>query len=338
MNKQVYQIHDTLQLECGSALKGVEISYCTFGKLNSQKDNVIWVCHALTANANCLEWWDSLMGQGKLINPDKYFIVCANILGSCYGSTGPLSVNPETKKKYYRSFPLITIRDMAQAHKLLRKHLGIESIALGIGGSMGAYQLMEWELLEPGLFKKHVWMVTSSKESAWGIAVHTTQRAAIEADQSFGEESDNAGAKGLKVARGIGMLTYRNYEAFVKTQTDDDSNKLENFKASSYIHHQGNKLAARFNAYSYHTLTKSMDSHNLSRGRTAMENVLQLITAKVMLIGISSDILCPVSELVFMQKHISNSQLHVIDSPYGHDGFLVEGEKIAKVIMPFIQN
>src|ERR1051326_7905615 len=267
MSLQKYTYNQPFRLESGEELPTLEIAYHTYGELNRKKNNVIWICHALTASSDAADWWSGLVGEGKVFDTKKYFIVCANILGSCYGSSGPLSINPNTERKYYSEFPQVTIRDMVNAHILLRKHLGIEKIFIGAGGSMGAYQVLEWAVMEPKIFERMILMNTSARESAWGIAIHTAQRLAIEADPTWRKEADEAGAKGLKAARAIGMLTYRNYETFADQQTDDNHNKLDNHKASSYINYQGDKLVKRFNACSYWLLTKSMDSHNLARGR-----------------------------------------------------------------------
>ncbi len=331
MNKHFFTYRQPLKLESGKTLSSVDIVYHTYGKLNAEKNNVIWFCHALTANSDVLDWWNSLVGEGKAYDPAKHFIICANILGSCYGSSGPLTINTETQKPYYSNFPTVTIRDMVQAHIILRKHLGIEKINTIIGGSMGGYQVLEWVLTEPNIFEKQVLVATSAQESAWGIAIHTAQRLAIETDLTWKDLNQNAGAQGLKTARAIGMLTYRNYEAFVKTQTDEE-HKLDNYKASSYIHYQGEKLVKRFNAYSYWLLTKAMDSHNISRGRGKMQDVLNSIKTKTLIIGISSDQLCPIAEQKFMAQHIPNSKFIEIDSPYGHDGFLIEGKLIGEAI------
>lgn len=335
MAKQVYKYQQPFSLESGKQIPELEIAYHTYGSLNKDKSNVIWVCHALTANSDCADWWDGLIGEGKVIDPNKYFIVCANILASCYGTSGPLSINPTTKEKYYNTFPMVTIRDMVNAHILLKNHLGIEKINIGIGGSMGGYQIIEWAFIEKNIFNNIILTTTSAQESAWGIAIHTAQRLAIEADNSWETNSDDAGSKGLKAARAIGMVTYRNYEAFVKTQTDEE-HKVDNFKASSYIHHQGDKLVNRFNAYSYWLLTKAMDSHNLARGRNNIEKILQSIETKTLVVGISSDILCPVAEQKYLAQHLKNGSYKEIDSPFGHDGFLVEGEKLSALIKEFV--
>ena len=319
------------ELESGESLPGITITYNTYGVLNKDGSNVVWVCHALTANSDVAAWWPGVVGASGVITPDKYFIVCANILGSCYGTTGPLSEDPRTGRPYYHEFPMITIRDMVKAHILLRQHLGIERISLLMGGSMGGYQALEWAIMEPGRIGRLFLIATSPTESAWGIAIHTAQRLAIEADSTWLEVSPKAGSKGLKAARAIGILTYRNYGIMVQKQTDPDPEKLDNYRASSYITYQGDKLVSRFNAYCYWLLTKAMDSHHLARGRgRPVEEVLRSITQPTLLIGIGSDILCPLEEQRFIARHIPRAQLMEIDSVYGHDGFMVEGGTIGK--------
>jgi homoserine O-acetyltransferase len=317
-------------LESGASLPELSITYHTWGRLNETADNVIWVCHALTANSDAQEWWPNLIGEGLQFDTNKYFVVCANILGSCYGTTGPASLNPATGKPYLHQFPFITIRDMVKAHMLLRQHLGIRGIHLLAGGSMGGYQVLEWAVMEPQLCKQLFVITTSAKESAWGIAIHTAQRMAIETDATWTAGELNDGRNGLKVARAIGMLTYRSYESFVKAQSDTNPEKLDQFMASSYIHYQGEKLANRFTAYSYWTLSKALDSHNLSRGRGTMEAVLNSIGTRILIMGITSDLLCPLQELQFLARHMPDATYVAIDSLYGHDGFLVETEAITQ--------
>ena len=325
-------------LECGDTLNGITIAYNTYGQLNDDKSNVVWVCHALTANSDVAEWWTGMVGSNHVIDPAKYFIVCANIVGSCYGSTGPLSINAATGEPYYHNFPFITIRDMVQAHILLRQHLQIPSIFLLIGGSMGGYQAMEWCVMETNIIRNMFLLATSATESAWGIATHTAQRLSIEADGTWLTANAAAGAKGLKAARAIGMLTYRNYNIMVQMQSDADSEKLDHFNASSYIEHQGEKLVSRFNAYSYWLLTKSMDSHNIARGRGGkVATVLKNLSQRTLIIGISSDILCPLVEQEMLASYIPNSVLVVIDSDYGHDGFMVESGVISRHLESWLE-
>jgi homoserine O-acetyltransferase len=278
------------------------------------------------------EWWPEMIGENRCFDTSKYFIVCANILGSCYGTTGPVSVNPLTGKPYYSSFPTITIRDMVNAHELLRKHLGIQKIKMVIGSSIGAFQAMEWNILKPALFESMVFISASARTSPWAIAISESQRMAIRSDSTFFDESYEAGKEGLKAARSIAMLSYRNFLTYQKTQFDPDPDKIEDFRASSYQIYQGEKLVKRFNAVSYYILLKALDSHNVGRNRKSLEDALQRIEAKTIVIGVKSDILFPVDEQKFVADHIQNSEYVEIDSIYGHDGFLVESETITSII------
>ena len=317
-------------LENGQILPDIRIGYHTYGNLNAAGDNVVWICHALTANSDVIRWWPGMVGEHRYVNPEKYFIVCANILGSCYGSSGPLTEDPATGTPYYSSFPVVTVRDMVKAHILLRKHLGIHKIHLLMGGSMGGYQALEWCAMEKEVIQNLFLIATSATESAWGIAVHSAQRLAIEADSTWLDPSAFAGRKGLKAARAIGILTYRNYGILAKKQTDPDIEKIDHYKASSYVDYQGEKLISRFYSYSYWLLTKAMDSHHLARARDlTLENVLHTMRNRTLIIGINSDILCPLEEQRFLAKHLPRSELIEIDSAYGHDGFMVESEKIS---------
>lgn len=334
---KTFRYRRSFALETGGTLEGLEIGYHTYGKLNSQRDNVIWVCHALTANSDVADWWAGIFGPGCILDPERHFIVCANILGSCYGTTGPLSLNPKTGQPYYQDFPFFTVRDMVAAHSLLKNHLKINSIHLGLGGSMGGGQLLEWSLLEPGLIQNLAFVATNAKESPWAIALHTAQRMAIEADQTWGDQNPEAAKKGLKAARAMGILSYRNYHTFEATQMDNDE-RLDDFRASSYQYHQGQKLADRFNSYSYYTLLKALDTHNLGRGRKSLNKALKQIISPTILIGIKSDILYPLVEQKLMARHIPDSELIEIDSVYGHDGFLVETGQLNKIIGEFMAN
>lgn len=332
-----YHYKQPFTLENGQVLPELTIAYHTYGNLTAGKDNVIWICHALTANSDTADWWPGVVGQGHAINPENYFIVCANIIGSCYGSSGPLTIDPITGKPYYSSFPTVTIRDMVKAHILLREHLEIDHIRLLVGGSMGGYQVLEWCIMERNRINQLFLLATSAAESAWGIGIHTAQRLAIEADSTWKDASPEAGKNGLKAARGFGLISYRNYALLVEKQSDPDKEKLGDYKASSYINYQGEKLVKRFNAYSYWLLTKSMDSHNIARGRNAsIDELLRQITQKTLVIGISSDILCPVQEQKFLAANIPDAAFVEIDSAYGHDGFIVEAGKISAHLTKFM--
>lgn len=336
MSQQYLSIPGKFELEQGGTLHDPVIAYRTYGKLNRTASNVVWVCHALTANADVADWWPGLVGDGLLINPQDHFIVCANILGSCYGTTGPLSVDPTTDKPYYHNFPQITVRDMVQAHIALRKALGIESIKLGIAGSLGGHQLLEWLLTEPDVFESAALIATSSRHSPWGIAFNESQRWAIEQDPTWRQESPEAGLEGLKLARSIAMISYRSHAGYQQTQLDE-ANVSDDFKAASYQHYQGEKLAKRFNAFSYWYLSKAMDSHNIARNRNNdVRKVLAQISTPVLSLGIRTDMLFPITEQQYIARHVQNGQFVPIDSLFGHDGFLLEYEQIAKALKQFV--
>lgn len=335
MENKTYKYQGELTLESGQKLPEVQIAYSTLGRLNAQGDNVVWVCHALTANSDVASWWEGLVGEGKLFDPAKHFIICANILGSCYGTTGPIEINPSTNKPYYLSFPQITIRDMVQAHELLRKHLGIEKIKMCIGGSLGGQQAMEWAIMQPELIENLVLLATNAFHSPWGIAFNESQRLAIKADPTWNCDSPDAGREGLKAARSIALLSYRNYLTYQHSQSEASIEKTDDFRAISYQNYQGEKLVKRFNCHSYWYLSKAMDSHNVGRGRGSVEKALATIKAKTLTIGIKSDVLFPVSEQIFLAENIKNAAYKEIDSLYGHDGFLIETQTIQSLIDSF---
>jgi homoserine O-acetyltransferase len=335
-NLKFFYPQKPFQLESGNNLAEVKIAYQTFGALNSKKNNVVWVCHALTANADPTQWWNGLIGSDSLINPSEHYIVCANILGSCYGTTGPRDFNPNTDQRYLSNFPNITIRDQVNAHELLREYLGIEAISLVIGGSTGGQQVLEWTT-QKDIFNKAFVIATSANSSPWGKAIRAAQRMAIEADPTFYSNSVNGGKKGMEAARAMALLSYRTPYAFNQSQKDDD-HTLENFRAESYQRYQGIKLSRRFDARSYYILGKAMDSHNLARSRGSSRLALQEIKAKTLVIGIESDILFTINEQKFIANHIPSAQFHSIQSEFGHDGFLIETEKITQILRPFLKN
>ena len=322
-------------MESGASLPELSITYTTSGKLSTEKDNVIWVFHALTANSDPQEWWPGLVGPGHILAPDKYFIVCANILGSCYGTTGPRSVDPKTGVTYGLDFPLFTIRDIVNVHKLVQKKLGITTIHLGIGGSMGGQQLLEWAIMDPGLFRNICLIATNARHSPWGIAFNESQRLALLADPTFEENVEDAGQKGMKAARAVAMLSYRNQLTYETTQLDSNG-KIDDYKASTYQAYQGEKLVRRFNAHSYYYLAKSMDTHNVGRGWVSIEEALSHITARAVVVGIQSDLLFTPKEQSYLADNIQGSELVMIDSLYGHDGFLVETERLSEVLEEFL--
>lgn len=335
MQEHTFHYNNEFQLESGETLPGFSLRYCTFGKINKERSNIIWVCHALTGNSNVSAWWGGLFGENCLFNPEEHFVICVNVIGSCYGSTGPLSVNPKTGKPYFHTFPKITIRDIVATLEILRVHLNIEKIHTLTGGSLGGQQALEWAVTHPDLFDNMILMSSNAKHSPWGIAFNETQRMAISADPTWHNDDPNAGYEGMKAARAIAMLSYRNYETYEKTQFEETNELQDTYRASSYQRYQGEKLANRFNAFSYWVLSDAMDTHNIARGRGSIMNALSQIKAYTQVIGITTDILFPIPEQRLIVRGIRNVTYEEINSTYGHDGFLVEMNQLDKSIRTF---
>jgi homoserine O-acetyltransferase len=339
MNIRAAYNHDKpFQLESGRKLANTRFAYETYGKLNASKDNVIWVCHALTANADVLDWWKGLFGENDLFNPQEHYIVCANVLGSHYGSTNPLSINESTGQPYYLAFPEFTIRDIVNGHRFLAEHLGVNKIKVLIGGSLGGQQALEWAIQDNSRIENLILVATNAAHSPWGIAFNESQRLAISTDRSFYAQNPKGGLKGLKTARSIALLSYRTYEAYSATQLESVNDKTNNFRAASYQCYQGEKLCNRFNAFSYYYLTKAMDSHNVGRGRKSIIDALDEVKANTLVIGIENDVLFPLSEQRYLGDNIEGASFKSISSAYGHDGFLIETDVLTNIIGNFLKD
>lgn len=337
-SESIFHHHHNFKLESGSLLPGFQLKYTTLGQLNRERNNVVWVCHALTGSSDFTDWWQGLFETGSPFDPRDYFIICANTLGGCYGSTGPLSINPNTGKNYFHDFPLLTHKDIVRSFDLLRQHLGIEKIHTLMGGSLGGQQVLEWAIQQPDVFRHIIPVACNAQHSPWGIAFNEAQRMAIAADPTWKENEVRAGSNGLKAARAIGMISYRAYETYAETQAEKTNDKLDDFRAASYQQYQGQKLANRFNAFTYWILSKAMDSHNVGRGRESVEAALKSIRAKALVVGIENDILYPLSEQQFLAAKIPNAHLEVIESLHGHDGFLVEFDQFKTVVKNFLKS
>ena len=342
----VFRPAEPLRLELGGVIERPEIAYHTFGRLNERRDNVIWVCHALTANSDVTDWWPHTVVPGGFLDPAENFVVCANILGSCYGTTGPLSINPATGEPYYGDFPAVTMRDVVMAHRLLADHLGLSRIHGLVGASVGGFQAAEWAAMEPERFDALVLLATAAKASPWAIAIDETQRMAIRADRTFGQRRPDAGAAGLAAARALGLLTYRGPEGYNLTQQDhpDAVCSLPGLPAShracTYQAHQGEKLVNRFNAYSYVTILDTFDTHDIGRDRGSVEAALRGIAAggpKILVIGLSTDLVFTPAEMRELAARIPGSLYREITSPLGHDGFLVEHGQLNSILVPFFE-
>lgn len=336
-SESIFHFGDNFELESGENLPGFQLKYTTLGQLNTDRSNVIWICHALTGSSDFTDWWKGLFTENSPFNPKDYFIICANTLGGCYGSTGPLSINSKTGKPYYHTFPFITNRDIVCGFDLLRQHLNISKIHTLLGGSLGGQQVLEWAIEQPEVFERIIPIATNAFHSPWGIAINEAQRMAIESDSTWKSDDTRAGIEGMKAARAIGMISFRTYDTFLQTQSEKTLENTDDFRASSYQRYQGQKLSNRFNAFSYWVLTKVMDSHQVGRNHESIENALKKIKAKTLVIGIDTDLLFPIREQEYLAKQIEGASLETITSLHGHDGFLVEFDQFKNIVQEFLK-
>ncbi len=323
-------------LESGEEIENLTIVYHSSERqYEAGTDNrkVVWICHAFTANSDPEDWWPGLVGTGKTIDPDKYYVICVNILGSPYGTTSPASVSPSSGRPYFFDFPKYTVRDIVNANILVRKHLGIDHIDIMIGGSIGGFQALEWVITEPDIVGQALISACGAKVTPWVTAYNESQRMALEADPSFRlHENLKGGETGLRCARAIALISYRNYHCYNATQEDPDSDFMFASKVCSYQQYQGKKLIDRFDAYTYYYLTYALDSHNVGRGRGGVPEALGKVRADTLIVGIDSDGLFPVEEQKYMAGHIPSAEYVEIKSRFGHDGFLIESGQLGDII------
>ncbi len=336
---KTFKSQEPLALELGGVLPELQIAYRTWGKLNASRDNAIVICHGLTGSADADRWWKEMFGRGNAFDEETDFIISTNALGSCYGSTSPVSINPETNKPYGASFPLITIRDMIHAQKRLMDFLGVEKIKMVIGGSLGGMQALEWALMFPDDVDSVVTISASGRHSAWCIGISEAQRHAIYADADFKNGNynlDEQPKKGLATARMMAMITYRSKpvfdERFARRKQSDDLYEVE-----SYLRYQGEKLVDRFDANTYITLTKAMDTHDVARERGDYETVLAQLHAPTLVISADSDVLYLPEEQEELARLIPNAELAVMHTPNGHDAFLIDVPEVARLVAAFRQ-
>lgn len=346
-----------LKLESGKKLDGVKIAYETWGQLKPDGSNALLVLHALTGDSHAFGsatrahptagWWNGVIGPRLAIDTSKYFVVAPNMLGGCQGSTGPTSLDKKGKE-YGARFPYITIRDQVSAQVELSKQLGINKWKAIIGGSMGGMQVLEWAIEHPDAMDKIAVLAAPAFSNADQIALNSVQLEAIKADPAFneGDYYDAAAGKGpyrgLALARRMALLNYRSPEELnvrferawqSKVNPFGDGGR---FAVESYLDFHGNKFTRRFDANSYLTLVEAMNSHDVARGRGSIKKAIQKIKAEMLLVGIDSDRLFPVpSQEVIAQsnpKKLFGNKLFVIKSDYGHDGFLIEADKVGKLL------
>ncbi|GMH70872.1 hypothetical protein TrLO_g3490 [Triparma laevis f. longispina] len=345
-NGLTYEHEGPLTLESGEILPHAQLRYNTYGTLNSTSSNVLLINHALTGNSDLASWWGDMLGSGKSFDTDKYFIVSANILGSCYGSTSPTSVNPETGEVYGREFPSVSIRDTVKLQGELLESLGVKSLKSVIGGSFGGMQTLEYLFTgqENGPpTRSSIPIACGSHHTGWQIGISELQRQAIYADPNWKHNPMEA-KKGLEVARMIGMISYRTPHAYeekfgraVTSESKPYGSDAE-WNVKSYLEYQGSKFLTRFDPITYVKLTEQMDSHDLARGRGEMEEVLGRVEVKTMVVGIESDVLYPVEEQRRLSEGISGSELVIVKSDAGHDGFLLEQEEVSKNVTRFLNS
>ena len=332
-----FQSSAPLQLESGEILENFTVAYTTYGELNSDHSNVIWAVHALTGDGQVADWWSGLVGENALYNFSSHFIICANLLGSGYGSSNALSENPATGTPYFYSFPTLSTRDLAQSLEMLRQHLKLEQIHTLIGGSLGGQVALEWAYTLGKRLQHAIIIASTAKTSPWVIGFNEAQRMAIAADSSWGQEHQDAGKKGLEAARAVAMLSYRN-PSDINTKQQEKEEKIDGFLAASYLRYQGSKLAKRFQAFSYWTLTKAMDSHDIGRGRGGVEMALKSIQAQVFAVGVNSDLLFLAEEARFLSQAVPSGSYGEIVSTAGHDAFLIEFTQLTSLIEGFYRS
>ncbi len=326
-----------LPLELGGTLRGVRIAYRTWGRLDEAGENAIVLCHALTGSADADRWWTGMFGAGRALDPEQDLIVCANILGSCYGTTGPTSLNPETGSPWLGDFPAITVRDMVRAQRELLRALGVRRVRMAVGGSLGGMQVLEWALMYPDLVESIVPIAISARHSAWAIGLSEAQRQAIYADPRWrGGRYDPADppVAGLAAARMMAMCTYRHKSSF-DGRFGRRLQGADLFAMESYLRYQGQQLVDRFDAASYVALTRAMDTHDVARGRGDFDEVLRSIRKPTLVVSIDSDVLYLPEEQAEIARGIPGAHLVRLASSDGHDAFLIDVDWLSEVVAEF---
>jgi len=356
---QIIRLHDEshpFQFESGVLLAPVDVAYETYGTPNREGTNAVLLCHALTGNAHAagrspdgqLGWWDGIVGEGKAFDPSKHFIICSNFLGSCYGTTGPTSINPRTGKRYGSTFPQMTVRDIVRVQRELMNRLGVRRLKAVIGGSLGGMQVLEWAVMFPEVVDSIIPIATAARHSAWCIGLNEVARLGILTDPAWnGGNYTEQPEHGLALARMIAMITYRSRESFEKkfgqARQDQaigrgtfDELSPAGFQIESYLRYQGEKLVDRFDAATYVAITRAMDLHDVAEGRGPLAEVLGRVRTKTLSIGINTDVLYPAEEQQEIAALIPGAEYREIDSPHGHDAFLIEIEKLNGLIRNFL--
>ncbi|MGA7668883.1 MAG: homoserine O-acetyltransferase [Nitrolancea sp.] len=344
--------------EHGDVLPHVDLSFETWGTLNATGDNAILIIHALTGDSHAAShgpddpagWWEPLVGPGKAIDTSRYFVICPNNLGSCYGSTGPCSIDPTIGQRYRLTFPMLTVRDLVAIQARLIDHLGVQSLHCVTGGSLGGMQVLEWAAMYPDRVRRAIPVAASGRFAPQGIAYNEVQRRVIMLDPAWKDgnyEEDAIPAAGLAIARMVGVITYQSDELMAARFGRNPEARytswpefLRRYDVEGYLHYQGDKLVRRFDPNCYLYLTRAMDSHDLGRGRGSYQDGVRLIEAPTLMIGIRSDILFPayqVREVADVLQRVGRDGRYVeLDSPNGHDAFLNDVEVMARHVEDFL--
>lgn len=338
MKRHVLHIDKRFCFEMLGHLDSMDLVYHTSDREYTKGEKVVWVCHALTGNSNPEDWWPTVVGKGLIFDPDEVYVVCVSTLCSPYGECGPATINPATGKPYLFDFPRTTVRDIVSANILVRKFLGIEKIDLMLGPSIGGFQTLEWAIMEPDVVKSAVFLATAVRATPFMTAYNESQRMALLADPTFkAARSIRGGEDGLKCARSIALISYRTFMGYNVTQSEPDDDTVFADRAASYQRYQGRKLVDRhFDAYSYWYLTYALDSMNIGRGRGGVRKATQAIKAECTVISITSDQLFPPGQLRETAETLSNAAYYEINSIYGHDGFLIENDQLAAILIPIL--
>jgi homoserine O-acetyltransferase/O-succinyltransferase len=351
-----------LELECGRRLGPITLAYETYGELSQSKDNAILIVHALSGDAHAAGynspdedkpgWWDIMIGPGKAFDTSKYFIICSNIIGGCKGSSGPASIDPATCKPYSLSFPVVTIRDMVNAQKMLIDHLGIERLLCVVGGSMGGMQVLQWVVSYPKMVRLAIPIATTSRLSPQAIAFDEVGRQAIMSDPDWmdGEYyGKTTPSRGLSIARMVGHITYLSdksmHQKFARRLQDKAEygyNLVTDFQVESYLRYKGDSFVRRFDANSYLYITKAMDYFDLSQPSGSLQQAFAGVRSKFLVISFSSDWLFPSYQsreiITALRQNDVEAIYTEIESDYGHDAFLLEAEQIGRLITNFLRH
>jgi len=357
--------HFPFAVESGAVLREVTIAYETWGTLDADRSNAVLICHAWTGDSHASGragpghaapgWWSDVVGPGKYIDTDKWFVVCSNVLGGCQGTTGPASPHPDDGRPYGSRFPVITIRDMVRAQKQLTQHLGIDRWASVIGGSMGGMQVLEWAIMYPESVRSIVAIASCMQATAQQIGWGVIGRRAIRLDPRwrggdyYDAEPGDGPAEGLAIARQVAQVTFRSDNAFSsrfgrsltdRAKVGDTFGLWQEFEVERYLHYHGEKLVARFDANSYLIIGKAMDLHDVGRERGGVERAMRRIEVPNLTIGIDSDILYPEYQQQQMSEMLSlagaPNEYVRIESPHGHDAFLIHSDRVGTPISRFL--